>query len=330
MKINAAYETGKYNYLGKDDASSTNRRAIEAGLTQTDQVVERVLGVPIHYNMLVDFQAFKQGVNTVGGVTVNVPNELYDPTMSWENGWNPVLAQPGTQKFDGNKALLYVRSRETSSDFARSERQREVILALKNKIESVGTLSNPLKISQLTSTFGNNVQTDLSLSDSGRLYDIVKGIADKHVTSIGLTDSSNSYVTTGDIGGQSVVFPKAGLFDYSAIQEYVRHMLPDGYILKEHAKVAVFNGTGTPGVATKEAKLLKSYGYKVGRVANAPTSTYNKTVLVDLTHGRDKYTKHYLERRFDVSAVAKIPDPAITAGQSDFIIIIGKNEISNH
>lgn len=323
MKINAAYETGKYQYLGYESASSSNHQAVAAGLSMADQTVEKVVGIPIQYNMLVDFQAFRQAVNTVGGVTIDVPSELYDPTMAWENNWNPVLAKPGVQEFNGDKALLYVRSRETTSDFARAERQRAVIVALKNKIISAGTLSNPLKISQLVNAFGDNVYTDFSLSDSMRLYDITRGIPDNEVKSIGLTDASNSYMTDGFLDNQDVLWPKAGMFNYSAIQQYVRSQLPDGYIIKEHAKVAVLNGTDKPGIATNEAEVLKSYGYDVDKIANAPSPNYTKTVLIDLTHGRDKYTKHYLEERFDVTATQQLPPSIHPDGGADFIVILG-------
>ena len=56
--------------------------------------------------------------------------------MAWENNNDPVLAQAGVQNFDGNKALILLRSRETTSDFARGERQRAMLLALKSKVVS--------------------------------------------------------------------------------------------------------------------------------------------------------------------------------------------------
>lgn len=325
MKINAAYETGKYKYLGEETLDSGNTRAVRAGLDLADQVVEDVVGVPIHYNVLVNFQAFQQSVDTVGGVTINVPAELYDPTMAWENNWNPVLAAAGVQHFNGKKALLYARSRETSSDFARGERQRALIMALKAKVVSLGTLSNPVKIAGLMSAFGNNVQTDFSLADATRLFSIVKDIGDSKVKSLGLTDAPHDLVTTGNMNGLSIVKPKAGLFDYSAIQDYVRSTLRDGYIVKENARIVVLNGSGQPGLATDEATKLKSYGYNIVRVDNAPTPTYAQTMLVDLTHGKDKYTKHYLEQRFKVNATTQLPDTAIQTSGADFVLVLGND-----
>lgn len=325
-KINAVWETGKYKYLGKMDSSNKNSKAVQAGFTAIDQTVEQVLGVPIHYNVLIDFQAFRQAVNTVGGVTINVPKTLYDPTMAWENNWNPVLAKAGVQKFDGKHALIYVRSRETSSDFARAERQRSVLLALKDKAVSVGTLSNPTKLAGLMSAFGNNAQTDLSLGDASRLYSIFKAIGNNKVQSLDLVTPPHQFVTTGNINGQSVVQPRAGLGQYDDIQKYVRSSLKDGYIVKEHANITILNGTGQNGLATSKAEELKSYGYNVGTVSTAPTNGYSETVIVDRTNGRDKYTKHYLEQRFNTTATTKLPDTAIAPGSADFIIVLGSDE----
>jgi LCP family protein required for cell wall assembly len=326
MKINAAYAMGKYDKQGKFDGSSTDPNAIAAGFNSADQVVQGVLGISIHYNVLLNFQAFQQAVDAVNGVTVNVPTTLYDPTMAWENNHNPVLAKAGVQQFDGKQALLYVRSRETSSDFARSERQRAVILALKQKVAELGTLSNPLKVSGLLSSFGKNVVTDLSMGDASQLYGIVKMIPEKSVVSVGLGDLQQHLVTTGRVGNQSVVLPLAGMNNYDAIQQFIRKQLPDGYLVREHARVVVENGTTEPKLAQLKADELKSYGYNVTIVKDAPTKDFNHTVLVDLTAGKKPYTAHYLERRFGVGTTKVSPDSTVQKGTADFILILGSDE----
>ncbi len=330
MKINAVYETGKYAYLGRQSSSNKDRKALEAGYQAADKMLETVLGVPIHYHALLNFQAFQQAVDSVGGIDVDVPERLYDPTMAWQNNRNPVIAEKGVQHFNGTKALMYVRSRYTTSDFARSQRQRAVIVALQQKVLTLGTFSNPQKISQLIDAFGDNVATDFSLSDLTRMYQITKGINPDSIQSVGLTDPPNSYVTTGMIGNQSVVIPKAGLGNYSAIQNYVRNTLRDGYLAKENANVMVLNGTSQPGLATTKADVLKSYGYNVGVVGDAPTQNYSKTIIVDQTNGKKPYTAQYLKKRFGVDQVAKkLPDSTIQTQNADFVIILGEDETTN-
>jgi len=330
MKLNAAWETGEFKYLGKVSPGSTDPKAISAGFNLVDQTVGGVLGINIDYNVLVDFQAFQQAVDTVGGVTVNVPSDLVDPTMAWENNGNATLAQAGTQNFDGKQALIYVRSRETSSDFARAQRQRAVLLALKSKVETLGTLSNPFKISGLFSDLGNNVQTDLSLGNADRLYNILKDIDGANIGSIDLDGGSvagaTQYVTGGNINGQAIVLPKAGLFQYGDIQQFVRGQLKDPYIMKENARISVLNGTTLAGLATTQANILKGYGYNVVQAANTPDSGWTTTTLLDLSHGKDKYTAHYLEQRFNVKAVTSLSNTNIPTNGADFVIIIGSDE----
>jgi LCP family protein required for cell wall assembly len=327
MKLNSAWETGEFGYLGKGQAGSTDPKAIQAGYDSIDATLKEVLGIDINYHMLVNFQAFKQAVDSVGGVQVNVPADLVDPTMAWENHNDPVLAHAGLQSFAGDQALNYVRSRETSSDFARAERQRSVLSALKGKIVNLGTLGNPLKISQLLSAFGSNVNTDLSLGNASRLYTIIKRIGDGNMNSISLAgnaDPKANLVNTGNINGQSVVLPKAGLYKYEDIQNYVHSQLKDPYIMKEHAKILVLNGTEVPGTATATANQLESYGYNVTGTGNAPTSGWDHTLLVDLTH-HSKYTKNYLEQRFGQTAATSLADKSIPTNGADFVIIIGSN-----
>jgi LCP family protein required for cell wall assembly len=329
QKINAAYESGKYKYLGKQDITNTDHKAVLAGFEGVNSVVERVTGVPIHYNLLVDFQAFQQAVDTVGGVSIDAPEQLWDPTMAWENGWSPVLAKKGINNFNGHQALNYARSRETSSDFARGQRQRSILLALKDKTANLGTLTNPMKLSSLMSAFGNNVQSDISISDMTRMASIMKKVPSSQIQSVGLTDGTNSFVTTGNINGMSVVMPKAGLEDYSKIQEYIRSKLKDGYIAKENANITILNGSGTAGLATTKAEELKSYGYNVGKVDNAPTDDYEQTKIIDLSGGSKKYTLNYLKNRLNVDSVGTQLPAGIVANGANIVIILGSDASQN-
>lgn len=326
MKINAAFETGEFKYLGKIAPGSTNPNAIQAGFDEADQTVEDIFGLTIHYNVLVDFQAFQQAVDNVGGVTVNVPSDLVDPTMAWENSNNPLLAKAGVDSFDGKQALNYVRSRETTSDFARAERQRAVLLALKAKVATAGTLSNPLKIAGLFKTFGNDVKTDLSLKGAIRLYGIVKNIQDNKITSVGLADPPNNYISTGTLAGQSIALPSAGLFNYGAIQQFIRTQLKDPYLIKENARISVLNGTPISNLATNKADDFKTHGYNIGNVGNAPDQNYVQTLLVDLSHGKDPHTRASLEQRLGVTATTQLPDNKIQADGAAFVIILGSDE----
>jgi LCP family protein required for cell wall assembly len=304
------------------------------GIATLDKTLQPVLdGVPIHYHILLDFSAFKQMVDALGGVTVNVPETLYDPTIAWENHNNPVIAQKGAQTFNGQQALLYVRSRETSSDFARGERQRLVITAIKQKAFSAGTFANPLKVSSLLDSLGQNVYTDFSSGDIKCLYHQVSTIPSSAISSLDMVTPPNALLTTGNINGLSVVEPRAGLFDYSGIHAFLHKSLTDGLIAKEAAHVAVYNATSSAGVATSVSNTLKEYGYKVTKTDNTTDTTDPATTtIVDLSHGADKYTLNYLQARFRVTAVTKLPSDAGITPPADakFVIILGEDAVSSN
>lgn len=325
QKINAAYESAKYSYVGRQDSTNKNKAAIQAGFAADDQILGQVLGIKINYHVLVDFRAFKQAIDTVGGVTIDVKERLFDPTMAWENNWNSVLAPAGVQTMNGKQALLYSRSRETSSDFARTERQRQIIIALKDKVLSVGTLSNPTKISGLMGAFGDNVYSDLSVSGVERLYNIMKQIDDSKIQSIGLTDPTSNLVTTDHVGNISVVRPRAGFNNYDAIRTYVRGQLRDGYIVKENAPIELIGSTTSS--VTAMAQDLKTYGYNIVNTGTASTNLNQRPVVVDFSGDTAPYTRHYLEQRFGVKSVTKLP--AVIAKQPagvKFVIITSQNE----
>lgn len=325
-KINAVYANAKNAVLAQG-GDNVKKRAHEAGVKSLEKTVENTLGIPIHYYGMIDFKGFQKAIDTVGGVSINVKTPVYEEMVL--NGKPYVLdVKKGQQEFNGLKALMYSRSRYTSArgDFDRAARQREIIVALKDKVLSAGTYGNPVKITQLLDNFGSHTQTNFSVNDLARLYAVGKEIDSKNIKSIGLADPPRDFLITGMYNGQSVVLPKAGLGVYGPIQNYIRSALKDPYVKKENASILVLNGTSTAGLATEKVALLKSLGYNVGKPEDAPTKNYQKTIIVDMRDGEKKYSKHYLEKRFKTTAVSRLPDSKIDPGMADFVIILGQNE----
>jgi LCP family protein required for cell wall assembly len=323
MKINAVYNSAKEQALYKNPKDE--KGAEKAGIDTIEKTVEEYTGVKINYYGMIDFTAFQEAVNTLGGIDVTLDEPYSDATMRIGN---KVLNLPaGTSHLDGGTALGYARSRYGAErgDFDRGEHQQKVMVGIKDKALSVGTFSNPLKVSQLLDTFGSRVQTNFSMNDLMRLYDLSKQIQGQNIKSVDLATVGEAVVTTGTVGDQSVVYPKAGVDDYSEVKLYIRSKLIDGFIIKEKPTVTVLNGSTRPGVAKKRADELKSYGYNVIQVADAPNSDLTSTTLVDMTNGVKKYTKRYLELRFDTKAVKDVKGMDLTPYTSDFIVVIGPN-----
>lgn len=95
----------------------------------------------------------------------------------------------GTQTLSGDKALCYVRSRKTSSDFDRARRQQQVIEAIKNKALAVGTLTDFEKINGMLESLGNNVKTDMQLWEMKRMYETEQKMQNPQISQFVLENS---------------------------------------------------------------------------------------------------------------------------------------------
>jgi hypothetical protein len=328
MAINKTFEKGEFAYQGTTGTGSTDTAAIDAGFKLADQSVSQVLGVPIDYNAIVNMAGLEQVVNTIGNISLNVPTTLTDPTMAWENGGNATLAQAGTQTFDGQQALVYAMSDETTSESSREQRQEAVIGAMFSKLITSNDLSSPGKISSLLTSFGNNVATDLSMDDALRLYDLAAPITGSSLTSINLYANNSQYIMAGNMEGQPMVLPTAGLFSYGQIHTYIATQLPNPYLVKEDATVLVLNGTSTAGLATTLGNKLTNQGYNVNGVANTPNSGWAKTTLYNVAGG-NSHTQAFLEKSLKIEVSKKPLSKSIATDGADFVIIIGNNEANN-
>lgn len=226
-KINAAYAIG--------------------GVELSKKIVSQVLGIPIHYFVVVDFQSFEQAIDILGGIDIEVENTFDDykyPIFGKELdecGGDPEYKcryehlhfDKGYQHMDGKTALTFARSRHAKgpegSDFARIKRQQKVVDAVKNKILSLKLLTNPAKIKELYDLFATAVETDIGWGEVEALLPL-SGKAASLKTQFHLIDGSwNSeeallYTPEAELyGGAFVLVPKAG--DYSEIHYFVQKIL---------------------------------------------------------------------------------------------------------
>lgn len=231
-KINEAYQDGE------NDKFSESGYA-DGGMGLLEKVISQKFGITPQYYALVNYSALRDGVNAVGGITVNIqsddPRGLYDPSRDLTTGKALVNLPNGNNKLDGQAALDLARARGHAygaygygrSDFTRTENQRKILIGLKDKVSSSGTLSNPVKVGKLFDSLGNNVTTDMKLPEVKRLYELVKKVPSNDITSASLSDGKDVDLLTSYTNryGQSTLIPKAGIDDYSAIQAYVQTLV---------------------------------------------------------------------------------------------------------
>lgn len=148
------------NVLGAQDASTTGPELVKASINES-------FGIAVEHYVRIDFSAFVDLIDAVGGIEINVPKTIIDyayPTA--DGGTMTIQFNPGAQHMNGTQALQYARTRHQDDDFQRAARQQQVIDAFLGKVRSPGQLVN---WPELWRIFRSKVDTDLSWWDAVRL-----------------------------------------------------------------------------------------------------------------------------------------------------------------
>lgn len=132
------------------------------GIELTRQTVSSLLDLPIHYVVKINFQGFIGAIDALGGVTIDVEEELYDPQYpTMDYGYTVAHFLPGPQHMDGARALMYSRVRHMDSNFARMRRQQQVMVALLTQVREQHALDQLQDIADLTTALRDYIQTDM-------------------------------------------------------------------------------------------------------------------------------------------------------------------------
>ncbi len=196
----------------------------QGGMRALEDAVGALLGIPIHYYARIDFFGFRDLVDAVGGVDINVKKGWTDPEYDGI-GINPkgVLGwtvEAGLQHFNGYEALAYARSRkgEGQSDYSRAAHQQEILLALRNRVMSGGDALP--RLGDLVTALAKFVTTDLP---TDRLPDLAAIADEMDPTSIVRVVLKKPLINTGGI---DPVYGSIQVPDVPAIQEAARHLFP--------------------------------------------------------------------------------------------------------
>jgi LCP family protein required for cell wall assembly len=134
------------------------------GVELARQTVGQLLGIPIHHVVRADFNAFITAIDAIGGIDVNVEQELYDPQYpTMDYGYMVAHFLPGPQRMDGQTALIYSRIRHMDSDYARGRRQQQVILGILQRVREENLLGQVQMLADLSTALRDDIQTDLSM-----------------------------------------------------------------------------------------------------------------------------------------------------------------------
>jgi LCP family protein required for cell wall assembly len=278
------------------------------------------LGIRIDHTAMVDFDGFRQIVDTLGGVEVPVACaytdwRLIDPTWDPynENNWHLYTTGPGVVHMDGDLALWYARSRQKSNDFDRGRRQQEVLRSLFNQALQADTLK---RIPELYNNFRSTVETDLGLGDLLQLAVYAPKMTNADIRSYYIRPPYvSSWITNG---GAYVLLPN----EESLQPLLMEAMSPSTRIVAEQPVVIdVMNGTTIEGYETLAASRLNYAGYET-HIVPPDRTDYASSVLIEKRTTQD-FTQS--ETIIDVmglmpGSLISSPDPNSTA---HYLLILG-------
>ncbi len=254
-KVNTAYAIGR----GKRQ---------DGGLVLAKAVVSKVVGQPISYAVVIDFDGFIKAVDQIEGLDITVDRSFDDyqypveekredlcghsleevtgmiatlsATVVFPCRYEHVHFEAGPTHLDGKQALIFVRSRyaqgEEGTDFARSKRQQKVIKAFKDKIFSLGILLNPIKISNLSSILSDSIDTDITQDEIDDFIKLAQKMRQAKISSTVLEQEDIAEQKAGllinppldETNGIWMLIPRKGQGDFSEIQSYISCFISGG------------------------------------------------------------------------------------------------------
>lgn len=242
-KINTAYHYGE-------------QREEESGFDLAKQSVIEVIGQPIDYTFLLDFEGFMEAIDLVGGITVYVDRSFddyrypikgrgdddCDGDPEYKCRYEHLHFDAGPKEMDGKTALKFVRSRnaegEEGTDFARSQRQQKVINALKDEMVSAGVFLNPNKLQGLIEVGKKYIQSDPQLKDeeiasfANIMLRFIRNKSQIRTLSLDVgTEESPGFLVNPQVANeydfQWVLTPRTG--DWQEFQQYFQQKIENGY-----------------------------------------------------------------------------------------------------
>ncbi|MDP9286011.1 MAG: LCP family protein, partial [Actinomycetota bacterium] len=290
------------------------------GAKGTVLTVRHLTGLPINYLITVNFHGFKEVVDKLGGVWMDVDRRYYNRnTGSYLNNFANINLQPGYQKLSGGQALDFVRFRHTDSDLYRLARQQEFVRAFREQVARNFSFE---KLPSLVSTITKNIE----VGEGGR------SLQGDQVISYALFAQSlpgghlfqdkieNVVCGLGCQASTSDIQQAVAKFENPDVQSSkVANAVALGHKIKLTAPppasvtVTVLNGSGVAGVAANASYVLGQRGYRTLTPPNNldpntnPQNYFHSTIYYDPAQRRSKAAATALQNLMQPADVAKLP-----------------------
>jgi LCP family protein required for cell wall assembly len=285
--------------------------------------IRHLTGLPINYLITVNFHGFKEVVDKLGGVWMDVDRRYFNKnTGSYLDNYANINLQPGYQRLSGQQALDFVRFRHTDSDLYRLARQQEFVRAFRVQVaRNFSVLELPSLVSTITKNIevgegGHSLGGDQVISyalfaqslPGGHLFqDKIENVQ----CSLGC-QASTSDIQTAVNSFQNPDVQSSKVANTVALGNKVKQKAPP----PSATTVTVLNGSGVPGAAANASYLLVQRGYKTltppsGAQADTPVQNYFHSVIYyDPSQRRSKAAATALQNLMQPADIRKLPSRA--------------------
>lgn len=342
--------SGKINVYFSCTNNGTDSASEQDRLAKTQKFIGDIYGLDIQYGVHVNYTVMRDLVKAVGNsITVDIQGSNGDPGVMDSNFdwkcWNGAKHYPGLATIkancppnghfidypngpatlDAEHALYLAQARGDvmptyglgNSNFDREANQRKIMLAIKDKALSTGTLTDIGKVTAVIDAMSNNLRTNFDASEIRTLMQLGQDIKPDQITTINLFDQAH-----GTAVFTAAAQPVAGKYEYGGIRSFIAKQLSANPIAREGANVQVLNGSGTAGVAQAEADKLEKQDFTISKIGNAPSGSYGKATIYQVGTGMTA-TKAKLEEIYGTKVNTATP-PVTVTGDTNFVVIIGQ------
>ena len=301
--------------------------------------VRHLTGLPLNYVITVNFHGFKEVVDKLGGVWMDVDRRYYNKNTGLaSNDYANINLQPGYQLLSGEQALDFVRFRHTDSDLYRLARQQEFVRAMKDQIAQRFSLTS---LPSIVTTITHNIEVGegggaisgsqvisyalfaASLPGGHVFQDKIENVVCQNTCTASPADIAQAVEQFTNPDLQS-----SKLANAAALGTKIKQRTPP----PSSVSVTVLNGSGVAGEAANVSYLLAQAGYQTtvppnGQAANAPTQNYvHSVVYFDPAKPGARLAAHALQALLEPADIAALPDTqALTALDpgSTLLVVLG-------
>jgi LCP family protein required for cell wall assembly len=319
--------TGKINSFAananRNDLFPGNRKNHIAGLNGLKAILGNLYGLDIKYFVQVNFEGFRNVVDALGGVTINVQVPVLDDNFPQAGGKRLRLFIPaGIQHMNGREALEYARSRKSTSDFERAARQQRVLVSLREQADLGEALKN---IDTLAAAISTSVRTDIPVELVPQLLGLADRIGSRSIRSVIFTPPFYQTECLNCPPRGYIIQPKVDRIRAAVAQAFnvdPNFAAAREALQQEGAQVWVLNGSGRNGEAANLASFLSYVGIDASAPNQRPDTRGLSNTTIRAYNGAEStlpLTMAALQQLFGVT-IEPVSDPSIRV---DFVVITG-------